>query len=154
MSEAKQKRRWMPVVLGLSLALNLAVVAAISGAAWRHKGESGGPRAERSGGPVYVQALSREARRSLREQTRGTSRGASETAAMLAALRAEPFDVRAADSVFDAQRARGLARYDATRTALLAQIEQMTADERAAYADRIEAIAKKRKGKWKKPPKE
>ena len=61
MDQVKQKRRWMPVVLTLSLALNLAVAAALAGAAWRHKEADRGPRVAR-GGAIYMQALPRSTR--------------------------------------------------------------------------------------------
>lgn len=149
MADTGQKRRWMPVVLGLSLALNLAVLAAAGGAAWRHGGEErGGPRASK-GGALYMKALPRETRRAIREQTRGGPRVAQDAGEMLAALRQEPFDPAAAAQVLDAQRDAGLQRREAATAAWLSEVTAMSAQERNAYADRLEAMSKRGKGNWK-----
>lgn len=149
MAEHKSKRRWMPVVLGLSLALNLAVVAAVAGAAWRHKGEErDGPRAAR-GGAIYMQALPREARREVRAQLRSIGREQAGTDAMLGALRQEPFDPAAAVQVLESERDTGLARQTAASALWLEQITAMSAQERLAYADRLEALLQHRGKDWK-----
>ncbi len=69
----------MRIVLVLSLALNLAVVAAVAGAAWRIKGvERAGPR-QGGGGVLYLQALPRggstRAARSTPRHAAGGARG-------------------------------------------------------------------------------
>lgn len=149
MADTGQKKRWMPVVLGLSLALNFAVLAAVGGAVWRHSGEErGGPRVSK-GGALYMQALPRETRRVIREQTRGGPRIVRDAGAMLTALRQEPFDPAAAARVLDAQRSAGLQRREAVTAAWLSEVTAMSAQERAAYADRLEEISKRVKGKWK-----
>lgn len=149
MADTGKKRRWMPVLLGLSLALNLAVLAAVGGAVWRHSGEErGGPRASK-GGALYIQALPRETRRAIREQTRGGPRMARDGGEMLAALRQEPFDPAAAARVLDAQRDAGLQRREGVTAAWLSEVTAMTAQERAAYADRLEAMSQRGKSKWK-----
>ena len=91
MADAVKKRRWMPIVLGLSLAMNFAVVAAVGGAAWRHSGDerSGAPRAGKSGA-LYMSALPRESRRAIREQMRSGPRPERSADQMLVALRSEP----------------------------------------------------------------
>lgn len=147
MTDTPSKRRWMPVVLTLSLALNLAVVAAFAGAAWRHKG-GGGPIAGKGGGTIYLQALPQEERRALRVEMRQRPRVKLDSAVMVTALRQEPFDAQAAGRALDAQRDRGLARHAVGRAVLLDHIKSMTAQDRAAYADRIEEIAQRRKD-WK-----
>ena len=150
MADTGKKRRWMPVVLGLSLALNLAVVAAVGGAAWRHSGDGrSGPRASKGGGALYIQALPRETRRAIREQTRVGPRRESDASQMLVALRQEPFDPAAATLLLNAERDLGLQRREATSAAWLSEVTAMTAQERAAYADRIEELSKRGKGKWK-----
>lgn len=144
MTDTPSKRRWMPVVLALSLALNLAVVAAVAGAAWRHKG-GGGPTGGKGGGPIYLQALPPEARRAVRGEMRQQPRVKLDSAVMVTALRQEPFDPEAAGRALDAQRDSGLTRFAAGRAVLLDYISSMSAQDRAAYADRIEEIAQKRK---------
>lgn len=150
MAEQTRKTRWMPIVLGLSLALNLAVFAALAGAAWRHTGDDRkGPRASR-GGAVYMQALPREARRAVRETLRGALPARMDQGDMVAALRAEPFDATAAARILEAQRDTSVARQQAASAAWLAHVTRMSAQERDAYADRLEALLEKRKGGWKK----
>lgn len=137
MTDVRRKHRWMPVVLALSLAVNLAVVAAVAGAVWRHKGAE--PRAAR-GGAVYFQALPREMRRALRQQVRGQLPARMETGDMLTVLRAEPFDTAAAMRVLEADRAAGLARQDAASAAWLELVGKMTVQQRGAYADTLQAL--------------
>lgn len=153
MDEMKPKRRWMPVVLVLSLALNLAVVAAVSGAAWRSKGD-GRISSQRDGGgkrgAAFVFALPSEARKAVREQLRQQPRLRMDNEALLKALRQEPFDAATAGLVLDAQRDHGLARNDIARAAWFAQVEAMSSQERAQYADRLEELAAKGKGKKRK----
>ena len=151
MADTVKKSRWMPVVLGLSLALNLAVVAAVGGAAWRHSGEErGGPARVTKGGALYMQALPREARRAIREKTRAGPRAGRDATEMLAALRQQPFDPAAAAQVLDTERDAGLQRRNATTAAWLSEITAMSTQERSAYADRLEAMSKRGKGDWKK----
>lgn len=141
MAEMGQKRRWMPIVLGLSLALNLAVVAAVGGAAWRHSGaERAGPRAAK-GGALYMKALPKEARRAIREQLRGVARPERTSTQMVIALRQEPFDPAAATRVLEMQRDAGAQRQALVSAAWLEQVSAMSAQERSTYADRIEEMA-------------
>jgi len=150
MTQTHSKRRWMPIVLALSLGLNLAVAAAVAGAVWRHKGPGeGGPRGARGGGTIYLQALPQEARRAVLGQFRSTRGPAFDATPMIDALRQEPFDAEAAGHALNARRDRGLARSEAGNAALLGYIATMTAQERAAYADRIEEISERRRAKRK-----
>lgn len=148
MTDTHSKRRWMPIVLAISLGLNLAVAAAVAGAAWRHKGPGdGGPRGAKGGGAIYLQALPHEARRAVLANLRSARGPAPDTSLMIEALRQEPFDTKAAARALAARRDRGLARSEAGNAALLGHIATMTAQERAAYADRIEEISERRKAK-------
>ncbi|MGJ8596408.1 periplasmic heavy metal sensor [Sulfitobacter sp.] len=146
MADAVKKRRWMPVILGLSLALNFAVLAAVGGAAWRHNGEERGEPRTSKGGALYMKALPRESRLAIHEKTRGVGRMERGSGDMLAALRDEPFDPAAAARVLDAQRDAGLLRRDAATAAWLSEVTAMTVQERADYADRLEAMSKRGKG--------
>jgi len=148
MTQTHSKRRWMPIVLALSLGLNLAVAAAVAGAVWRHKGPGeGGPRGGRGGGTIYLQALPQEARRAVLGQLRASRGPAFDATPMIDALRREPFDAEAAGHALDARRDRGFARSEAGNAALLGYIATMSAQERAAYADRIEEISERRRAK-------
>lgn len=150
MADAVKKRRWMPIVLGLSLAMNFAVVAAVGGAALRHSGDerSGAPRAGKSGA-LYMSALPRESRRAIREQMRSGPRPERSADQMLVALRSEPFDPQAAARVLETERDAGLQRQTAATAAWLGEVSTMTVQERAAYADRIEEMAARGK-EWRK----
>ncbi|MEH6646321.1 periplasmic heavy metal sensor [Sulfitobacter sp.] len=144
MAEVKQKRRWMPVVLGLSLAVNFAVAAAVVGASWRHR--SGDHREERvaRGGAIYMQALPREARHALRQQLRAAEPKRMETGDMIAVLRQDPFDASAATRVLVAERYAGLARQGTATAMWLDYVTSMTVSERNAYADRLQHLLDRR----------
>jgi uncharacterized membrane protein len=144
MAEFVKKRRWMQIVLGLSLAVNLAVIAAVLGAMLRHKdGDRGGPHA-RKGGAIYMQALPKKARHELRETLRATYRGAgTNPVEMLAVLREEPFDAAAAALVFQAQHDASLSRLQAASVAWLTEVTAMSAQERSVYADRLQELSEK-----------
>lgn len=150
MADVARKRRWVPVVLVVSLALNLAVIAAVSGAVWRHKGNGkNDPRTTRSGA-IYMQALPREMQKSLRQSVRNSSKGVrSDPAAMVAVLRQELFDPAAAARILDAERDGGLSRTQAMSAAWLSKISEMTVEDRSAYADRLENLTERRKLRWK-----
>lgn len=152
MTDGVRKRRWMPVVLALSLAVNVAVVAAVSGAAWRHKGaERDGPRVSR-GGAIYMQALPREVRHDLYKRLRATMTERPLTNDMLTALRQEPFDPAAAARVLEAELEAGLMRQDKASGEWLTYITGLSGAERNAYADRLQELSERRKHhKGKKP---
>ncbi len=145
MAEVATKRRWMPIVLGLSLAVNLAVVAAISGAALRHKSYSKGPTHFDKGGAIYMQALPRETRREIRQTLRGDRRSTgANPAEMLGILKDVPFDVDAAARVLSAQNDAGLIRVQAATGAWLAAVTAMSVKERDAYAGRLQELLERR----------
>ncbi|MEP2920013.1 periplasmic heavy metal sensor [Sulfitobacter sp.] len=150
MENMKPKRRWMPVVLTVSLALNCAVIAAIGGAVWRNHGGPNGGMPRDGGaqkGAAFVKALPPEARAAVRDELRNQPRLRMDNSALLAALRKDPFDTETAALVLDAQRNHGLARNDIARAAWFVQVEAMTAQERAQYADRLEEMIAQKKDK-------
>lgn len=150
MDDMKPKRRWMPVILTVSLALNFAVIAAIGGAAWRNHGDDRGKMSRDRGGQrgaAFVKALPPEAHEAVRDALRRQPRLRLDNDALLAALRQEPFDAATAARVLDTQRAQGLARNDIARAAWFVQVEAMTVQERAAYADRLEDLSAKKNAK-------
>lgn len=153
MDDMKPKRRWMPIILAISLALNFAVGAAVIGAALRHKGDARA-ESERGGGgrkgAAFVNALPPQARNAVRDQLRRQPRLRMDNQALLDALRQEPFDAATAARVLNAQRDHGLARNDIARDAWFAQVEAMSVQERQQYADRLEELAAARKNKKRK----
>lgn len=137
------------VVLVVSLALNLAVAGVAAGWWLRHGGAHHGhhpARLDMAGGPLS-RALSegdrREIARGMREAMRaqGGSRGTlrESMAAMVADLRAEPFDADKVAARLAEQRAVFAARFEMGQASLVAHLAEMSAAERAAYADRLEA---------------
>ncbi|NNE53559.1 MAG: periplasmic heavy metal sensor [Sulfitobacter sp.] len=140
--------RW---VLGLSLALNLIFVGFVVGAAFRFR--DGGPGATPHPGAyaaAYVRALPRSDQRALRRALRREARPLvnrverrAQYEAVLSALRAADFDPVAVKAALDrqAQMAQGIQR--GAQRVWLERISAMTAAERAAYADRVEALLRR-----------
>ena len=130
-------------VLFASLAVNLLILGAIVGL-WINEGP---PRRDR--GPesfAFIRALEPADRRALGREMRARDlrRAARGNAAdAVALLRADPFD----RSAFETFLAGEAARRDRVRTigqaALAARIAAMTAAERQAYADRLDAALEK-----------
>lgn len=160
-------RRWSRWALVASLALNLIFIGLIAGAVYR---QAGGPGArDHGGGPAarnyatpYVRALPREVRRALFRDLRRSGSGMpsrSERRALydqvLTALRREPFDVSAVQGVLRAQGRVALELQTAAEGAWLAEVSAMSAQERAAYADRVaEELSRKPRRRGKAPREE
>jgi uncharacterized membrane protein len=143
--------RWVKVALVVSLAFNLLVAGLVVGAAVRHDHDDGRMR-ERAEVPrefmrsPFLGALDGEDRRavgrdlmreggSLREN-RAELRARFER--LLAAIRAEPFDRIAIETILDEQRAAGARRLELAEAAVLDRLGAMTPEARAAYADRLD----------------
>ena len=154
--------RW---ALGLSLGVNLLVLGLVAGAVYRFDGPHGGAmRHMRDYGTPYVMALPEERRRAVFADARKGREDKSVSRAArralykeaLTTIRAEPFDPAEARRVLDLQRDATLTVQQTVQNAWLAELAQMSAPERAAYADRIEEMLKRgKKGKrdGAKPPK-
>jgi len=146
---------WVKLMLGLSLALNLAIVGLVAGMVLRGGPMGGkGPAAMGYATP-YVIALPRDLRRGvfrgIREDKSLPDRKArrADYRAMVKALRATPLDTSAVEALLRKQ-ADGVARVQARgQTAWLNVVTDMSDAERAAYADRIEEVLE-RGGKRKK----
>ena len=144
---------WVKAVFALSLALNLLVVGAVAGAAWRHGGPGGPDGRARSGGPPsglsMLRALERDDRRAVLRAARAAQiepafdRGAFQ-AELVAALRAEPLDMDALDRLLAQQRAYAGARLETVLGVWRAHVQSMSADAREAYAERLEEGGKRR----------
>lgn len=151
-------RRWLRLVLVLSLALNLAVLGLAVGA-WLRFGPGGhGHGHVESVGAELVRALPRADRRALREAMHGGPEGRRPPAAALAdidaALRARPFDAAALLALLTAQAAERAAWQDAVQAAWLERIAAMSDAERAAYADRLQAAVADRRERHRAPRRE
>jgi len=133
---------WLRIVLAGSLALNLAVAGLAVGAAIRFRDE---PRL-RSGpsfGAMMFRELDHGTRRSLRQKAGGHhgnfhDRQRAESEAVLSLLRADPFDPEALVHFIEEQAATGFDFKTAVRNAWLNKVKTMSAEERAAYADKLQ----------------
>ncbi|MHA7877141.1 periplasmic heavy metal sensor [Roseivivax sp.] len=136
---APRTPRWLKLVLFASLALNLAVLGLVAGTVINR-----GPphRAEAPPGVVYMRALPAEDRRavfrSLRDARRGLAQPGREGARALEMLRADPFDAAGFAALIERQNRQGDALRDAGQAALIARLDEMGPEGRAAYADRLE----------------
>jgi uncharacterized membrane protein len=140
----KKPRNWMRIVLVISLGLNLAVVGMVAGFAFA--GDKRSPqRFDLTVGPL-TRAMDDNARTSVREALResGVFDRADRNSirvdmmALVALLRADDFDAAAFQEVLGRQRARLQAGQDTVLRVVTDQINTMTAQDRAAFADRLE----------------
>jgi uncharacterized membrane protein len=140
--------RWLRWLLVASLALNLLVLGAMAGRMLR--GDIGAPQAivlrDLSFGP-YTEAMGPADRAALRRafaerapplrEIWRTRRAEQE--ALVAAIRAEPFDAARVAELLAAQAERTTERLRTGQTVLVERIAAMSAAERAAFAQRLEA---------------
>ena len=146
MAEAAGKprgNRRLKIALALSLAFNLCIIGVICGVMLR----DGPPRSGRDFGlGPLSEALSHEDRRALRKafvarhpDIRDAKRQMrAEFDAVVAALRADPFDPAVLDGALAAIAARNQSLLDTGRELVAERLKAMTAEERAAFADRLE----------------
>lgn len=156
------RKGWLRVAFFVSLALNLAVAGIVAGALLR-----GGPPRPPSGPPrdavlPYTRAFSEEQRhelgRALRRAARadrenGAERGdfLSDYTAMLTLLRQEPLDRDALRALLQRQGSRALDRQARGQQVLEDFLAGMNAQDRNAFADRLEAQVQKfedRRKRW------
>lgn len=137
------------ILLGVSLAINLAVIGVFAGAAFR-KGED---RPQRDGqinyARPYIQALPREDRRAILEAMRPSKRGEDRATRralyqeVTDILRVETFDRQAVEAVLLKQTEVTLSGQRAAQVQWLNRIEEMGTQERRAYADAVEDVLKR-----------
>lgn len=134
---------WLRILLGASLALNLLVLGLAIGAVLRFGGPDGARRPPPVLGAALYRELPREDRRAYRKamqelpNVRGPDR---KTAARQIAqlLRATPFDPDALGTLLGEYATRRDKWHAMAGMVLLEQVDQMSENERMAYADRIE----------------
>lgn len=153
MAEIRTGRaRYMRWALALSLGVNLLILGLVAGAAYRFDGphgRSGGSM--RSYGTPYIMALPEDTRRGMfrelrrDQQDRSMSRAArrAQYDAALEILRSDAFDPVRLAAVLQDQRDAALDVQQLVEQAWLAEIGQMDADARAAYADRLQEVLEK-----------
>lgn len=147
--QPKPKRRWVTPVLATSLICNMLIVGIVAGFVLSN---SGGKKGERLDGPTrsvvgtpFIRALEPANRRALYQEIRRDEDRLRENRsalrarfeALLAALNAEPFDPEAVRMILREQREIALRRQDIGEALLVGQITNLSAEERAAYADRL-----------------
>ena len=154
--QTPRKRRWVMPLLGVSLAANLLVVGMAAGAFWRVKDMGAGKMRGGNSGAVYLRALDPEDRKAIFEELR-SERDASRTAdrgqrdMMLTALRADPFEVSKVEDILAQQLTQGRTARAAIESKWLEVVSQMTAADRATYADRLQEAFERRPHKRSKP---
>lgn len=135
--------RW---ALGISLALNLAVVGMVAGAMLRDGPGMRGAMVRDLGFGPFTEALSREDRRALRqalferapEIRQARQQRQEDLQALVAILRAEPFDAAALAAAMAEQEARMVGQLRLGQTVLQEQIAAMTPEARRGFAERLE----------------
>ncbi len=155
--------RRIRLVLFASLALNLVVIGLVAGVVFKGGPPSrGAPRGFDTVLP-YSRAFTDDQRRELRRELRksfvpgkGDKRGGGIVESYheaLGVLRQDPFERARFDDVMRKQKALAEKRHGTGQDLLAKYLDAMTAEERAAYADRLEAeIANmsKRRKRWSK----
>jgi len=146
------RRRWMVWALTASLAVNLVVIGLVAGAALSLRSGSEERRSYSSlralGLSPYTRAMAKEDWHALRARARAEApregptgeRSAlrAEVRRTIAALRAEPFEPETLAASLAAQHAIGEERARFGRRLLVDHVTEMTPQERAAFATRLE----------------
>ena len=139
----KPRQLWR-VVLIISLALNFIIVGIVAGAALSGRLGKGAPRSFDLGQGPLARALSQQDRRAIGQSLRRGSGDLrrqdmrAQTEALVSQLRQDPFDPAALRSLLDTQDARLDQLRLRAKEALVARIADMSPQERAAFADRLE----------------
>ena len=136
-----------------SLALNLLVVGVVAGTFFTGGGSGGSQRFDLTAGPL-TRALEGERRDAVRTALqesgafarRDRSEIREDMQVLLTTLRADDFDEAAFRDVLSRQRTRLQSGQNAVLDAVTSQIDDMGPDERAAFADRLEAQARRGPG--------
>lgn len=157
----KSKDKRLRIALAVSVALNVAVLGMVSGAALT----GGGP--ERRAGDFrefgfvpFTEALSREDRDAMRraflaqmpDMRAVRSEMRNDQQEILAALRAKPFDQARMNTAFEVHMNRSTSQLVAGQEVLLDLLGQMSEQERIDFAGRLEERLKRGRDKPKPPP--
>ena len=130
-------------MLVVSLAANLIIVGLVVGTVVSGRLGDGGPRSVNIGNGSITRALSPEERRAVGDQLRhgqGLSRAARRAMGerVVNALRQEPFDSDVLRDVLAGQGVRMKALREQAQDAIIVQIENMSTERRAEFADQVE----------------
>lgn len=158
MSETEQVKTktagWVKLLLVASLGVNLAIAGVIGGALLRR--DAGEERVRNLqtrdlGFGPFVGAMGQDDRRALGKAFFKEAGGPRKTreelranfTALLSALRSEPFDAQAFETVLMRQQQQLAGRQQVGAKLVTEQIAGMDAAARAAYADRLEEMIKR-----------
>lgn len=146
-ADLKPKRRWMPILLTLSLALNLLIVGVAAGTVLRLKGGDHG-KALPGFGSALFRALPKDDRKALRSELSGLHRTGSKTRkqdfqAVSQALRAQPFDPATLAELLQQQAQSTADLQAALQEQWLERVTNMSDAQRSVYADRLEEVVKR-----------
>lgn len=142
--------RWLKIVLGLSLGLNLAILGTLAGFWLRNDPPRDRPSSMGYAVP-YVIALPRDVRHgvfgAIRSDETLPKRGARRAhySDMIEVLRAEEFDQDRAKAILSLQGGEAARIQDVSQAAWLAAVAEMDPSERSAYAERIEKVVSRGK---------
>lgn len=146
--------RWTRVALVASLALNLGLIGAGIGLALRRDAHQDRARMIQTRdfgfGPfvgafegVDRRALGRDFARSAGEPAQARREVSALFEEMVAVLKNEPFDADAFATLLRNQHQQFVARQEMGADLVVTRIAQMTAEDRAAYAERLDQIVKR-----------
>lgn len=146
-ADPKPTRRWMPIVLVASLALNLLIVGLAAGTVLRLKGGDHA-KAPPGFGPALYRALPKEDRRAMRGELSGLHKKGSkhrkqDFQALSQALRVVPFDPASVAALLQQQALATADLQAALQVQWLTRVTEMTDDERKVYADRLEEVVER-----------
>ena len=144
-TDLKQRNLWK-ILFGISLAINLLIIGAIGGALSR---AGKGPMIQhRASGLLYMRALNFEDKKVLRKKllrnkdSRKIIRAKehSSYSSAVKILKKDPFDRKAFEDLLDEQTRYSKSKLSSARAALVAQIANMTKEERLVYSQRLEDL--------------
>ena len=144
-TDFKQRNLWK-ILFGISLAINLLIIGALGGALSR---AGKGPMIQhRASGLLYIRALNFEDKKVLRKKlfrnkdSRKIIRAKehSSYSSAVKILKKDPFDRKAFEDLLDEQTRYSKSKPSSARAALVAQIANMTKEERLVYSQRLEDL--------------
>jgi len=144
-TDFKQRNLWK-ILFGISLAINLLIIGALGGALSR---AGKGPMIQhRASGLLYMRALNFEDKKVLRKKlfrnkdSRKIIRAKehSSYSSAVKILKKDPFDRKAFEDLLDEQTRYSKSKLSSARAALVAQIANMTKEERLVYSQRLEDL--------------
>ena len=149
-TDLKQRNLWK-ILFGISLAINLLIIGALGGALSR---AGKGPMIQhRASGLLYIRALNFEDKKVLRKKlfrnkdSRKIIRAKehSSYSSAVKILKKDPFDRKAFEDLLDEQTRYSKSKPSSARAALVAQIANMTKEERLVYSQRLEDLVHNKK---------